>query len=208
MSALQDRPSLLLADRSSPCPPIAGTVRIPRSANSTPPLAQELPSSVPSNRRTEHEEYCVLLLLAYRAHFVCSSAQERNPTPLFSIQRTLWRSRPSQQLPQSQLVTNSFTQQKILTPAFPATSQLFVRSFPQERKSSPLLSGACARFREKCMGGAKLGRNLDCQESLLTFERQCWPRAACSQGFAPPADARCATVVVCTLSLKPRVQSL
>jgi hypothetical protein len=41
---------------------------------------------------------------------------------------------------------DSFTRCENITPAFPVTSTLFIRSFTQERKSTPLFSIACARF--------------------------------------------------------------
>src|SRR5271154_167732 len=135
MLADQARPVALLARRPTPRRRISSAVKIRPPASSAPPFS-------------------------FRpALFVRSSAQERKLTPLFSGDGALLLHRPSRQLQHSQLVTNSSTQEKKLTPAFPATSPLFVRSFAQERKSSPLLSCACARFREKCRGGAKLGRS-------------------------------------------------
>src|SRR5579862_2018996 len=43
-------------------------------------------------------------------------------------------------------LAHSFTREKKPTLVFPVTSKLFVRSLAQERKSTPLLSNACARF--------------------------------------------------------------
>jgi len=134
--------------------------------------------------------------------------QESQTRPcVFSRLRTLFSAQVLQ-APYFHLLPHSLPQERKVTPAFPARSRLFLRSSAQERKLTPLLSGACARFREKCMGGAKFGRNLDCQESLLIFAEQSWPRAAIlgictsrrrkvrySEGLHPEPESPCAIPV-------------
>src|SRR5579862_2055987 len=63
-----------------------------------------------------------------------------------------------------------FTHKQNITAAFPTTSPLFVRSFAQERKSTPLVSCACARFCRKWGCSENLGPHLDCQSEEHTSE--------------------------------------
>ena len=64
---------------------------------------------------------------------------------IFSNLRTLFPAR-NPQPSRFHALAHSLTQDKNLTLAFPVTSKLFLRSLAQERKSTPLLSRACARF--------------------------------------------------------------
>ena len=63
----------------------------------------------------------------------------------FSSLRTLF-SAPKLQPSPFHAFRDSWTHRKNITIAFPVTSALFVRSFARERKSTPLLSWACALF--------------------------------------------------------------
>jgi hypothetical protein len=86
--------------------------------------------------------------------------QEReNASFILNTLRTFFLA-PKLQPPHSQRLAHSFTQARKLTPAFPATSPLFVRSFAKERKSTPLFSCISALFREKCRGTQNSGRFL------------------------------------------------
>ena len=169
MFALQVRPSALPVGYPASRQSLPPAAEILPSANRIRPHLHAQPSSIPCDRAPVFSPRPAL--------FVRSSAQERKLTPFFSTHGAFLRSRSSRQLQHSQSVTNSITQEKNLTPTFPTTSPLFLRSFAQERKSSPLLSCACARFREKCMGGAKFWRNMHCQGSSLTSFRQTKPAA-------------------------------
>ena len=127
MFALQARPSASLAGRTAL-------------------HAQSLPSRVAGDSRAKDEESRVPLSSTSHALFLRSFAQERKLTPLPSAKRLLYRPGPVLQPIYLQLVADSSMQLKMVTPTFPTPSPLFVRSFPQERKSSPLLSFCCARF--------------------------------------------------------------
>jgi hypothetical protein len=111
------------------------------------------------------------------------SSQERENAPfVFSELRTL--SFPRKPQPAfSQQVPHSLPHSANLTAAFPITSALFVRSWAQERKLTPLLSIACARFRRNGGYPAKFGLNIDCQQSLLIFGAQAHAYEAHSQGL-------------------------
>src|SRR5579862_2097474 len=74
---------------------------------------------------------------------ICNT--RRNALFIFSTLRTLF-SAPNPQASHLHRVAHSFTSAKNITLAFPFTSALFLHSFAQERKSTPLLSCACARF--------------------------------------------------------------
>src|SRR5579862_8325642 len=69
----------------------------------------------------------------------------KNAPFIFSSLRTLFPT-PNPQTSHLHPLADSFKYSKDVTPAFPVTSALFPRSFAQERKSTPLLSSACARF--------------------------------------------------------------
>src|SRR5579862_2717007 len=58
-----------------------------------------------------------------------------------------------------QHLAHSFTSAKNITLAFPFTSALFLHSFAQERKSTPLLSCACALFQKSTGGGGGGGES-------------------------------------------------
>ena len=64
---------------------------------------------------------------------------------VLSTLRTLFLA-PERQPSPFHAFRNSLTHRKNITIAFPVTSALFVRSFAQERKSTPFLSCACALF--------------------------------------------------------------
>lgn len=86
---------------------------------------------------------------------------------VFNRLRTLL---PAQKLqhPYFHSVPHSLKLTANITPAFPATSPLFIRSLAQERKSTPLFSCACALFREKWGCHEKFGSFIDCQSSGLS----------------------------------------
>jgi hypothetical protein len=92
--------------------------------------------------------------------------ESQNRPFLFNRLRTLWP-------PQNPLAAYfqspapSLAHKQNITTAFPTTSALFVLSFAQERKSTPLLSSACAQFCGKWGYRENLVRKLDCQYSLL-----------------------------------------
>ena len=173
MFALQARPSALPvaypASRQS-LPPAA---EILPSANCIRPHLHAQPSSVPCDSAPAFSPPPAL--------FVRSSAQERKLTPLFSGQGSPLRDHPSQQPQHSQSVTNSFTQDKIITPAFPAASELFVRSFAQERRLTPVLSCACALFRKTTGEGVGVAtKRLQPQLQVRPLRR---PEVSYSGGF-------------------------
>jgi hypothetical protein len=96
-----------------------------------------------------------------------SFAQERNATPLFSHKRAPSRARSSQQLPHSQIVTDSLARATTLTPAFPVASPLFVRSWSTVQHSTLLLSWACALLGKSTReGGGARRRKLQPQLQL------------------------------------------
>jgi hypothetical protein len=66
---------------------------------------------------------------------------------LFSVLRALLPA-PKRQAPCFHLLPHSFKLLQNVTPIFPITSTLFVRSFAQERRSTPLFSCIPALFRE------------------------------------------------------------
>jgi hypothetical protein len=76
---------------------------------------------------------------------------------------------------QFQSLPHSLQQEKNTTPAFPVTSELFLRSFAQERKSTPLFSCACAQFR-RYVGGSE--RNSEIQAKVTTRRGVAIPSAA------------------------------
>jgi len=91
------------------------------------------------------------------AHTSPSFHQEhKNPPFVLNTLRTLFPARKLQPS-HSHKLAQSFIHNKNVTTAFTITSPLFLRSFVQERKSTPLLSGACALFREKWGCGRKPG---------------------------------------------------
>jgi hypothetical protein len=108
--------------------------------------AQSLPSCVACDSRAERDENRVPPPSTRRSLFVRSFAQERKLTPLLSTKRISSRPGPARQTIYLQLVADSLTTKKILTPTLPIPSTLFVRSFAQERKSTPFLSFDCERF--------------------------------------------------------------
>ena len=69
---------------------------------------------------------------------------------------------------------HSFARRKNVTPTFQVTSPLLPRSLAQERKSTPLLSCACALFREKG-GGVPVPfpkrRSLECEPCRRNWHR-------------------------------------
>src|SRR5580658_7391004 len=67
---------------------------------------------------------------------------------VFSVLRTLL-SVPKLQAPYFHSLPHSLKLAQNVTPIFPVTSTLFVRSFAQERKLTPLFSCIPALFREK-----------------------------------------------------------
>jgi len=75
---------------------------------------------------------------------------------IFSNLQTLFPAANPQPSPFHALA-HSFAQRKNVTPAFPITSELFVRSFAKERNSTPLLSAACGLFCEKWGWRPKFG---------------------------------------------------
>ena len=131
----------MFARRAShrPIPPSTGILP---AANSTPAKAESLPSV----HGARCEDYYVPLPSTPSAISVHSLGKERKSTPLFSIQRACFDSPLPRQTKHLQSVTHSWAQTNNVTPAFSATSLLSLRSFSQERKSTPLLSIACARF--------------------------------------------------------------
>ena len=122
-----------------PIPPSTGILP---AANSTPAKAESLPSV----HGAKCEDYYFPSLSTPKALSVHSFGQERKSTPLFSIQRAYFDSPLSGQPKHLQSVTHFSTQANSVTPAFSETSPLSLRSFSPERKSTPLLSIACARF--------------------------------------------------------------
>src|SRR5580698_8277872 len=73
---------------------------------------------------------------------------------VFNRLRTLCSSQILQ-LAYFQSPTHSLPHAQNITTAFTVTSTLFVRSLAQERKSTPLVSCACALFREMYRGGLR-----------------------------------------------------
>jgi hypothetical protein len=144
MFALRSRPSPLLAGHPATRRPIPRAASFPLSANTaTPPQTKAHPCAVPRKNRTESN---APLFSAGSVIFTRSFMEERNTTPLFSVERALFRSRLPRQPQHSQLVTDSFTDTKILSPAFSVTSALFVRSSADERTLTHVLSVVCALF--------------------------------------------------------------
>jgi hypothetical protein len=84
--------------------------------------------------------------LAAAARFRNSFRQESQKRPsVFSELCTLLTTQKYQR-PYFHSLAHSLQQEQILTPVFPITPALFLRSCAQERKSTPLFSCACARF--------------------------------------------------------------
>jgi hypothetical protein len=131
----------MFARRASdrPIPPSTGILP---AANSTPAKVESLPSV----RGARCEDYHVPSPSTPSAPSVRSFGQERKSTSLSSIQRACFDSALPRQPKHLQSVTHSWTQANSVTPAFSVTSLLSLRSFSQERKSTPLLSIACTRF--------------------------------------------------------------
>jgi hypothetical protein len=125
MFAFRSCPSALLAGHSGPVPP---ATRIPQSATSASLDAQAL-------------------------HFSSAPGAERISSPVHFQQVTLSLSRfqYSNHRLFNHFSTLLYTRKK-LTHCFSVTSTLLLRSFAQERKSTPLLSGACALFCENLRG--------------------------------------------------------
>jgi hypothetical protein len=146
--------------RRAPCRPIPSGTGILPSANSTPRKAESLPSV----HGARCEDYYVPSPATPSALSVHSFGQERKSTPLSSIQRACFDSPPPRQPNYLQSVTHSWTQANSVTPAFSVTSLLSLRSFSQERKSTPLLSIACARF---CRYVGELATGILLPNSLL-----------------------------------------
>jgi hypothetical protein len=105
----------------------------------------------------------------------------KNAPFIFSTLRTLFLARKPQT---SRLhpVAHSFASAKNITPAFPFTSALFLCSFAQERKSTPLLSFACARLCGYAGVCAEPKRNTAAQVGLSE------PDSAVGRGFPFYAD--------------------
>ena len=125
--------------------------RFSPSAGSTLLYTQARPHSGP----TKHEEGSAPVPAAGPDFLARSFTQERSTTPLFSIERAFLRHRSSRQLQHSHVVTNSFTQAKTLTPAFPVASPPLVRSFARVQQSTLLLSWACALFGKNTREGGR-----------------------------------------------------
>lgn len=89
---------------------------------------------------------CRPVTFAAPARINSNLRQESQIRPfIFNRLRTLL---PEQKLQPAhfQLLTHSLMHAKNVTAAFPITSTLFLRSFAPERKSTPLVSCACALF--------------------------------------------------------------
>ena len=98
------------------------------------------------------------------AHILARFDQEReNASFILSSLRTLFLT-PKLQPLHSQKLAHSFTHTESLTPAFPTTSTIFVRSSTKERKLTPLFSSIAVRFCRNVGWGAKKERNSPLQE--------------------------------------------
>jgi hypothetical protein len=89
--------------------------------------------------------------------------RENRPFVLNSL-RTLFLAPIPQTSPFHQ-VEGSFAEAKNITPAFPSTSTLLLRSFVKERKSTPFFSIACALFCRKWGWRANLVTKLDYRDN-------------------------------------------
>jgi hypothetical protein len=94
------------------------------------------------------------------ALFAIFLPQERSLSPLLSINRAISNSPSHRQPSYLQSVARFWTSLKMLTPMFPVSSALFVRSLVPERKLTHLLSCACALFCEKVGVARNSGRIL------------------------------------------------
>jgi hypothetical protein len=139
------------------------------------PHAQSLPSYVACNSRADRDENRVPSPSTRRALFVRSFTQERKLTPLPSMKRVSSRLKYVRQPIYLQLVADSLKQLKIVTPTFPTLSTLFARSFTKERKSTPLLSSACALFVKTTRGRGIPSKPNPCSANKF---RGCYSRSA------------------------------
>lgn len=99
---------------------------------------------------------------------------------VFNNLRTLFSAR-NLQPSRSQALAHSSAQGKKVTLAFPITSTLFLRSFAQERKSTPLFSAACTRFCRN--GGCAPSGNMVTQSNSLDTNRPVSSRSARGDRF-------------------------
>jgi hypothetical protein len=120
------------------------------AAASSRPVTLATPTRTGGNLRQESRIRPFMIAVAGR--FAVASLLRRSEplakTSVFNKLRTLL---PAQKLQPAyfQSPTQSLTHTKNITAAFPVTSALFIRSFAQERKSTPLFSSAYARFCRK-----------------------------------------------------------
>jgi hypothetical protein len=105
-------------------------------------------------------------VLHFNTQVPFSFDERKNEPFIFSTLRTIFLPETLQPI-LFQQVPRSLKRLANVTTAFPITSGLFVRSFAQKRKLTPLPSCVCALFRRNGGGGAKFVLNLDCQDSLL-----------------------------------------
>jgi hypothetical protein len=111
---------------------------------------------------------------------------------VFNRLRTLWSSQILQ-LAYFQSPTHSLPHTQNVTTAFTITSPLFVRSSAQERKSTPLVSCACALFREMYRGGLRNMLRNSARESftlhqLVCFHARMYYSRAARAALAPHAN--------------------
>ncbi len=118
------------------------------AAASSRPATLAAPARISSNLRQESQIRPCLLAVASPLSVASLLAVARHPavSSVFNRLRTLWPTRNLQPT-YFQSPTHSLQRERKLTHLFTITSPLFVRSSAQERKSTPLVSCACALFR-------------------------------------------------------------
>jgi hypothetical protein len=146
MFALRSRPLALPARHSASRGPVSTAAEVPPYASRTPVHAQALRSSVPCDSRAKCERYPAPLSSAPCALSLRSLAQERKLTHLLSMESDPSRPDPLRQPLYLQSVAHSLTPVQILTPTFPSSCKLFVRSLAEDRKLTNLYSCGCALF--------------------------------------------------------------
>jgi hypothetical protein len=113
--------------------------------------------------------------------------ESRKPPFVFSSLHTLLSAQKLQR-PYFHSLPHSLQQERKLTPAFPITPGLFLRSLTQERKSTPLFSCACARFREYVGVAAKAERKRPVRPS---FHGNQLGRSFSDKQVGPPIFSNC-----------------